>query len=243
MSSLPKKGTIIINPKTQRPVKVGSRTWLKLVRDGLVEGQYSDPKEIYIVQEGDDEDELINQFNQSLPPNQQAVRGRGKYANKIVKRHKQPSTTATSRYTVKKTARKIKNREVYEDLQEGGNFEEDLEALIMGELANINTAGSGSSKYDSFGRHNDEFDYAGGDAYNYSTNDEDEEDFTTDLNEGFDNGGEEVLVLQEQDEDEEVLVLQEQYEDSLIDDVGGVEQCVEDYDEEFDDDFSDGLFE
>ena len=62
MSSLPKKGTIIINPKTQRPVKVGSRTWLKLVRDGLVEGQYSDPKEIYTVQEGDDEDELINQF-------------------------------------------------------------------------------------------------------------------------------------------------------------------------------------
>jgi len=201
-SKVPMKGTIIINPKTQRPVKVGSRTWLKLVREGLVEGQYSDPKEIYTVQEGDDEDELINKFNQSLPPNQHAVRGRGKYANKIVKRHRQPSTTATSRYTVKKTARKIKNREVYEDLQEGGNFEEDLEALIMGELANINTE---PSKYEF---NDDEFDYAGGgvngangDAYNYSTNDEDDPNFS-DQSEtfNFDNGGE--------DEDD--------YEDSLI---------------------------
>ena len=138
MSSLPKKGDVIINPKTQRPVKVGSRTWLKLVREGIVEGKYSDPKEIYTLQDGDDEDELINKFNQSLPPNQHAVRGRGKYANKIVKRHKQPNTETTSRYTVKTTARKLKNRDVYEDLQEGGNFEEDLEALIMAELTNIN---------------------------------------------------------------------------------------------------------
>lgn len=137
MSSLPKKGDVIINPQTQRPVKVGSRTWLKLVREGIVEGKYSDPKEIYTLQDGDNEDELINKFNQSLPPNQHAVRGRGKYANKIVKRHKQPNTETTSRYTVKTTARKLKNREVYEDLQEGGNFEEDLETLIMTELMNI----------------------------------------------------------------------------------------------------------
>ena len=152
-SKVPMKGTIIINPQTQRPVKVGSRTWLKLVREGLVEGKYSDPKEIYTVQEGDDEDELINKFNQSLPPNQHAVRGRGKYANKIVKRHRQPNTETTSRYTVKKTAQKIKNREVYEDLHEGGNFEEDLEALIMSELANINNE---PSKYDF---NEDDYDY------------------------------------------------------------------------------------
>ena len=138
MSSLPKKGDIIINPKTQRPVKVGSRTWLNLVREGLVEGKYSDPKEIYTLEDGDDEDELINKFNKSLPPNQQAVRGRGKYANKIVKRNKQPSTTETSKYTVQTTARKLKNKEVYDNLQEGGNFEEDLEALIMAELTKMN---------------------------------------------------------------------------------------------------------
>ncbi len=139
----PKKGDIVINPKTQRPVKVGSRTWLKLVREGVFQGTYSDPKEIYSVQDGEDENDLIEKFNKTLPPNQQAVRGRGKYANKIVKRHRQPTIETTSRYTVKKTANKIKNREVYEDLQEGGNFEEDLEALIMSELANY-----GNDNYD-----------------------------------------------------------------------------------------------
>ena len=134
------KDDIIINPKTQRPVKIGSRTWLKLVREGLVEGKYSDPKEIYTLQDGDDEGELISKFNQTLPPNQHAVRGRGKYANKIVKRHKQPSTTETSRYTVKTTARKIKDRDIYEQLHETEDFEAELEALIMGELANLNIA-------------------------------------------------------------------------------------------------------
>lgn len=215
MSSLPKKGDIIINPKTQRPVKVGSRTWLKLVREGLVEGRYSDPKEIYTLQDGDNEDELINKFNQSLPPNQHAVRGRGKYANKIVKRHRQPSTTATSRYTVKKTAQKIKNREVYEDLQEGGNFEEDLEALIMSELANINNE---PSKYDF---NEDDFNYEVKGEANGTNNeeellddDDDDYDFNTDLHE---------------DEDD--------YEDSLIEDVGDVEHYEED------EDFSEGSFE
>ena len=139
MSSIPKKGDIIINPNTQRPVKVGSRTWLKLVKEGVVEGQYKDPKEIYSLEDGDDEEDLIAQFNQSLPMNQQAVRGRGKYANKIVKRNKQPSTRATARHTVRATARKVKDPQVYEQLQEADNFEDELEQMIMAELTKINT--------------------------------------------------------------------------------------------------------
>ena len=140
MSSLPKKGDIIINPKTQRPVKVGSRTWLKLVREGIVKGQYKDPKEIYTIQDGDDEEDLINKFNETLPITQQAVRGRGKYANKIVKRNRQPTTRATARQTVRATARKVKDPEVYEQLQEADNFEDELEQMIMAELTNsLNT--------------------------------------------------------------------------------------------------------
>ena len=135
------KGTIVINPQTSRPIKVGGRIWLKLVREGLLVGECKDDNEIYTIQEGDDVDEKIKELDKSLPPNVHSVRGRGKYANKIVKRHKQPSTAETSRYTVKTTARKLKNREVYEDLQESGNFEDELEALIMGELANLNTEG------------------------------------------------------------------------------------------------------
>ena len=136
-SNVPKKGEIIINPRTQRPVKVGSRTWLKLVKDGLVAGHYADPNEIYEVKEGDNEEELIRQFNENLPPTQQAVRGRGRYANKIVKRNKQPSTRATTQHTVRTTARKLKDPEVYEQLQEADDFEAELENLIMAELAGI----------------------------------------------------------------------------------------------------------
>jgi hypothetical protein len=134
-SSIPKTGDLIINPKTQRPVKVGSRTWLKLVKEGIVEGSYSDPNEIYSLQEGDDEDDLISQFNEQLPDTVHAVRGRGKYANKIVKRSKQSSTKDTVRHTARATARKLKDPEVYEELQEGGDFEDDLMDLIMAELA------------------------------------------------------------------------------------------------------------
>ena len=138
MSAIPKKGDIIINPKTQRPVKVGSRTWLNLVKEGLIQGYYSDPHEIYDVKEGDDEDELIQKFNETLPPNVQAVRGRGKYANKIVKRKKQPSTRDITQHTARTTARKLKDPEVYEKLQEAEDFEAELENMIMAELAGYN---------------------------------------------------------------------------------------------------------
>ena len=138
MSAIPKKGDIIINPKTQRPVKVGSRTWLKLVKEGLIQGHYSDPNEIYDVKEGDNEDDLIQQFNETLPPTQQAVRGRGRYANKIVKRNKQPTTRQITQHTARTTARKLKDPEIYEQLQEASDFEAELENLIMTELAGYN---------------------------------------------------------------------------------------------------------
>ena len=131
----PNKGDIIINPSTQRPVKVGSRTWLKLVKDGLVEGRYADPNELYDIKEGDNEKEIIEKFDAELPDTQQAVRGRGKYANKIVKRNKQPTTRQITQHTAKATARKLKDPEVYEQLQEASDFEAELENLIMTELA------------------------------------------------------------------------------------------------------------
>ena len=134
----PVKGSIIINPKTSRPVKVGSRTWVNLVREGIVSGNYHDPNELYELQEGDDVEEKIQELNKELPPNLQSVRGRGKYANKIVKRNKQPSTRQITQHTARTTAKKLKNPEVYEQLQEAEDFELELENLIMSELANIN---------------------------------------------------------------------------------------------------------
>jgi hypothetical protein len=148
MSSIPRKGQIIINPQTQRPVKVGSRTWLKLVKDGLVEGRYSDPQELYEVKdmllEGDDVshervETKIEELNQTLPPNQQAVRGRGRYKDKIVKRRKQPTTRELTQHTARTAARAVsENIETLALFADASANEEDLEAqlenLIMSEI-------------------------------------------------------------------------------------------------------------
>jgi len=126
----------IINPKTQRPVKIGSRTWRKLVSDGIVENQkVNEPCELYELSEEDNVEQKINELNKSLPITEQAVRGRGRFRNKVVKRRKQPSTEKVAEYAIKTTASKLKDRNTYESLHENGNFGEDLETLIMRELS------------------------------------------------------------------------------------------------------------
>jgi hypothetical protein len=137
-STIPKKGDIIINPKTSRPVKIGSRTWLKLVKEGLVEGLYTDPNELYNVQEGDNIEEKIEMINKELPRNQQSVRGRGKYAGKIVKRNKQPTLRETAQYSAKAASRAVSDVEVYDDLVANASnqddFETQLENMILAEM-------------------------------------------------------------------------------------------------------------
>ena len=120
-NNVPVKGQIIINPQTSRPVKVGGRTWLKLVKDGLVEGTYSDPNEICDIVEGDNVKEKIEEINRNLPNNVQGVRGRGKYAGKIVKRSKSVKTRTA------KPAQPVNNSEELD-------FETQLENMIMAEM-------------------------------------------------------------------------------------------------------------
>lgn len=137
-NNVPRKGDIIINPSTQRPVKVGSRTWLNLVKKGLVEGRYQDPNELYEVKEEENQPEIlekkIEEINKTLPRGTQAVRGRGKYAGKIVKRQKQPSTKELTEYTAKTAARTVKKN--IADLEDMSyeDMERELEQLILSEL-------------------------------------------------------------------------------------------------------------
>lgn len=133
-SSIPDKGQIIINPTTGRPILVGGGTWLNLVKKGIIEGRYSDPKELYQVEEGDNVAEKIEELNKNLPINVQSVRGRGKYANKIVKRNKAPSVRDTAQYTAKIASKVVSDPDVYDKLQETDDFELQLENMIMMEL-------------------------------------------------------------------------------------------------------------
>jgi hypothetical protein len=137
-SNTQKKGDIIINPNTQRPVKVGSRTWLKMVKDGLIEGRYSDPNELYTIDEKQDEDEVeskIKELNKTLPYDQHSVRGRGKYKDKLVKRNKQPNPQELTQHTAKTASRIVsQNMETLSGLDNHYDIEKELERMILEEM-------------------------------------------------------------------------------------------------------------
>ena len=86
----------VMNPKTRRLVKIGSTTWTKLVKDGLITGTEAVDTiaQEQIVGEIDDtslEDEVqekITDLNKEMPVDQQVVKGRGKFKGKLVKRKK-----------------------------------------------------------------------------------------------------------------------------------------------------------
>tara|TARA_R110000868_G_scaffold190984_1_gene435120 strand:- start:500 stop:1081 length:582 start_codon:yes stop_codon:yes gene_type:complete len=135
--NIPKKGDFIVNPNTQRVCKVGSRTWLGLVKLGLVSGHYRDPRELDTVpDEYNDDDQYVEQkiqsINKTLPRGKQAVRGRGKYKGKIVARNTQPSAEEISRYTAQIASRAVNNN--IEELSECDDLEGMLEKMIMEEM-------------------------------------------------------------------------------------------------------------
>ena len=55
------------NPKTNRPVKIGSRIWRELVKEGLVASQnLVDEKELYELKPSDDALEIIGDLDKEL---------------------------------------------------------------------------------------------------------------------------------------------------------------------------------
>lgn len=132
-SSIPNKGDIIISPLTSRPIRVGGRIWLGLVKKGLVEGRYTDPKELSQSYTDETIGEDIERINKTLPRGQQSVRGRGKYKGKIVSRNVKPNTEEVSRYTAQMASRII--NENIDHLAEFDDMEAELERLILEEMA------------------------------------------------------------------------------------------------------------
>lgn len=133
-NNMVRKGQIIINPKTQRPVKVGSRTWLKLVKEGICEGVYDDPNELYTYEENEDIEEKRQELNKKLPLNKQAVKGRGKYKNKLVVRNKRLNPKQVADYTRKNTIKAVvDNLDDLENLTDE-EIEAKLEQLIMRQM-------------------------------------------------------------------------------------------------------------
>jgi len=78
----------VLNPQTGRAVKIGGRIWHRLLKKNLIKNDtnYKDPNILATIGEEDNVKVKITEINQSLPPEIEAVTGRGKYKNKIVKR-------------------------------------------------------------------------------------------------------------------------------------------------------------
>ena len=130
---IPSKNDIIINPKTNRPIKVGGSTWLKLVKKGILNGHYKDPDELAVEQENIDQQ--IIELDKTLPRGQQSVRGRGKYAGKIVRRSKRIGVKDMTN-DIASIASKIVSDNIDElaDLS-GDDIEEQLQKLLLEELS------------------------------------------------------------------------------------------------------------
>jgi hypothetical protein len=130
------KGEYVTNPKTGRALKVGSRVWINLVKEGILKDvSYQDPQVFEEVHEEDSEQDVdvkIQTINRRLPKNQQAVRGRGKYANKIVKRNTTPSVKDVVHYTARKSAKVMVENHVLDEQEY--DMEKELENLILSEI-------------------------------------------------------------------------------------------------------------
>ena len=149
-NNVPKKGQIIINPKTSRPVRIGSRTWLRLVKEGIVSGEFTDPNELAELPEKYEElpppeqerviEEQIKEVNKNLPRGQHAVRGRGKYKGKIVSRNKQLPTEQVSKYTAQIATRAVANNiDRLAECEDDDDIEGMLEKLILAEMMGGNS--------------------------------------------------------------------------------------------------------
>ena len=135
-SAVPKKGDIIINPSTSRPIKVGGRSWLKLVKEGVVSGHYTDPKKLAPI--GDNPNKQIEEINKTLPKGVQAVRGRGIYKDHLTTRNKQPDTADVTKYTAQMASRIV--NENIDSLADCDDIEAELEKLILQEMAGGKTS-------------------------------------------------------------------------------------------------------
>ena len=111
-NNVPEKGQLIINPKTNRPIKVGSRVWLGLVKEKLVEGTYKPkPK------------------TANTPNNTPKNNSSGKFTTK----NNLPNGSGLPKSNLPNVRNKPKNNP---QVEEG----DELENMIMNAMANINVA-------------------------------------------------------------------------------------------------------
>ncbi len=134
----PNSTEFISNPITKRPIKVGGRVYLRLQKQGYFQEGYLDDQ---ILEEFGGETEnmklmkdKIEEFNQELPENQQAVKGRGRYKNKIVKRYRKLPKKAPQKPVISESSEQARIiMALLRSLPEG-DMETQLADLLSGKM-------------------------------------------------------------------------------------------------------------
>lgn len=115
---------MIVNPLTNRTIKINGKVHKKLIREGVMKGILEkDEAILYDYNENDDVEYLKEELNKKLPMRKKAVKGRAgsQYENKIVSRSRTPNTKEIVDYTLST----IKNH---------SKLDADIEQMIMNEL-------------------------------------------------------------------------------------------------------------
>ena len=132
--TVPEKGSLIVNPRTGRGVKVGGKTWRRLVKDGLIENNYRDPKELYEIKKDDDVEQKKEELDKVLPRGTHSARGRGKHKGKIVKVRNKLKADEVSKYTAKMASLAVRNNINVLAEMDNDEIELQLEKLILQEM-------------------------------------------------------------------------------------------------------------
>ncbi len=138
-----KKGSYMTNPETKRPIVVGGRVFMKLLKKGVLSEEYKNIEDDVILDDFKDTTEAIekkDEYVRKLPKNMQAVKGRGRYKGKIVKRYKKtkkPNITKRIQQRVENTepsSERMQARELLEilkGLDHNADIEDQLEQIII----------------------------------------------------------------------------------------------------------------
>lgn len=78
----------VLNPLTNRMVKIGSQTYRKLVNTKVIKNKVVDDRILYKYDSDDDIEELKNKYKDELNENEIIQIGKGKYKNKLIKTFK-----------------------------------------------------------------------------------------------------------------------------------------------------------
>tara|TARA_R110000772_G_scaffold53495_1_gene122397 strand:+ start:6127 stop:6570 length:444 start_codon:yes stop_codon:yes gene_type:complete len=124
----------VINPKTKRPIVVGGRVWVRLVREGILNSnQVSAEYEIEDTEPDKTEPEMAEPDNDD---NNYLVKGRGKNKGLMVKKAKPLNPEQIHKHISESAIRAIKKYKSTDNDGDDSDLNKLVQQMIMDEMLN-----------------------------------------------------------------------------------------------------------